>query len=162
MPSEPKAFAANWGYESVETDWRKLVDSHDIDLIDIASPNDTHARNRHRRRQGRQDGDVRKAAGPQSPRKSEAMVEAVEKAGVPNMVWYNYRRVPGRHAGQAVDRRRPPGKNLSLPRQIPAGLDDLERSSAGRRRRCGDWTRALREAASRATCSRTISIRPFG
>ena len=26
------------------------------------------------------------------------MVDAVEKAGVPNMVWYNYRRVPGRDA----------------------------------------------------------------
>src|SRR6266481_1179905 len=38
-----KAFAAQWGYESAETDWRKLVDSADIDLIDIASPNDTHA-----------------------------------------------------------------------------------------------------------------------
>ena len=38
-----QAFAANWGYESVETDWRKLVESPDIDLIDIASPNDTHA-----------------------------------------------------------------------------------------------------------------------
>src|SRR3989442_12814902 len=38
-----KAFAAQWGYESAETDWRKLVDSANIDLIDIASPNDTHA-----------------------------------------------------------------------------------------------------------------------
>src|SRR5713101_7552711 len=38
-----KAFAANWGYESAETDWRKLVERKDIDLIDIASPNDTHA-----------------------------------------------------------------------------------------------------------------------
>src|SRR5512134_3615287 len=37
------AFAANWGYESAETDWRTLVDRKDIDLIDIASPNDTHA-----------------------------------------------------------------------------------------------------------------------
>ena len=37
------AFAAKWGYESVETDWRKLVGSPDIDLVDIASPNDTHA-----------------------------------------------------------------------------------------------------------------------
>ena len=25
---------------------------------------------------------------------AEEMVDAVEKAGVPNMVWYNYRRVP--------------------------------------------------------------------
>src|SRR5262252_1222998 len=38
-----EAFAANWGYQSVETDWRKLVERKDIDLIDIASPNDTHA-----------------------------------------------------------------------------------------------------------------------
>ena len=36
-------FAENWGYESVETDWRELIDRDDIDLIDIASPNDTHA-----------------------------------------------------------------------------------------------------------------------
>ena len=38
-----KAFAAQWGYQSVTQDWRRLVDSKDIDLIDIASPNDTHA-----------------------------------------------------------------------------------------------------------------------
>ena len=38
-----QAFAKNWNYESSETDWRKLVSSEDIDLIDIASPNDTHA-----------------------------------------------------------------------------------------------------------------------
>ena len=37
------AFAANWGYGSVETDWRKLVERADIDLMDIASPNNTHA-----------------------------------------------------------------------------------------------------------------------
>src|SRR5687767_13427861 len=35
-------FAANWGYESYETDWRKLIERKDIDVIDIASPNDTH------------------------------------------------------------------------------------------------------------------------
>src|SRR5260370_22077524 len=36
-------FAAKWGYESVESDWRSVAESPDIDLIDIASPNDTHA-----------------------------------------------------------------------------------------------------------------------
>src|SRR5438445_9689516 len=57
-----KAFAGQWGYESVETDWRKLVARKDIDLIDIASPQQ-HARgNRHRRRGGRQDGALRIAA----------------------------------------------------------------------------------------------------
>ena len=37
-----KAFAENWGYESYETDWRKLVERKDIDLIDIGTPNNTH------------------------------------------------------------------------------------------------------------------------
>ena len=37
------AFAANWGYQSFETDWRSMIARGDIDLIDIASPNDTHA-----------------------------------------------------------------------------------------------------------------------
>ncbi len=88
-----KAFADKWGYESVETDWRKLVERKDIDLIDICTPNNTHA-------------EIAMAAamagkmilcekplamnGPEGLR----MVEAVEKAKVPNMVWYNYRRIP--------------------------------------------------------------------
>src|SRR5215472_14820700 len=36
------AFASNWGWESVETDWRRLVERKDIDVIDIGSPNNTH------------------------------------------------------------------------------------------------------------------------
>jgi predicted dehydrogenase len=42
-PDNARAFAAKWGFESFETDWRKLVQREDIDVIDIASPNDTHA-----------------------------------------------------------------------------------------------------------------------
>jgi predicted dehydrogenase len=33
-----KSFATKWGYESIETDWRKLIERDDIDVIDIASP----------------------------------------------------------------------------------------------------------------------------
>ena len=88
-----KKFAANWGYESCETDWRALVARKDIDVIDIASPNDTHH-------------DIAIAAAkagkmvmcekPLGRTAAEAkdMVDAVEAAGVPNTVWYNYRRVP--------------------------------------------------------------------
>ena len=35
-------FARNWGWESTETDWRRLVERDDIDVIDICSPNNTH------------------------------------------------------------------------------------------------------------------------
>jgi myo-inositol 2-dehydrogenase/D-chiro-inositol 1-dehydrogenase len=88
-----KAFAQQWGYESSESDWRKVIDDKDIDLIDIASPNDTH-------------GEIAIAAAHagkmvlcekplgRNTAESEAMVKAVEDAGVANMVWYNYRRVP--------------------------------------------------------------------
>src|SRR5918999_5723434 len=88
-----KAFAANWGYESYETDWRKLVDRKDIDLIDIASPNDTHHEIALAAAKAGKMVMCEKPLG-RSARESEEMVAAVESAGVPNTVWYNYRRVP--------------------------------------------------------------------
>ena len=38
-----RAFADTWGYESIETDWRKLIERKDIDAIDICTPNNIHA-----------------------------------------------------------------------------------------------------------------------
>jgi len=88
-----QAFADNWGYESIETDWRTLVERDDIDCIDIGSPNNTHE-------------EIVLAAAAKgkmilcekplamNAEEGERMTAAVEKAGVPNMVWYNYRRVP--------------------------------------------------------------------
>lgn len=88
-----KAFADNWGYESTETDWRKLVERSDIDLIDIGSPNDTHMEIAIAAAQA---GKMILCEKPlaRTGEEGKKMVEAVEKAGVPNMVWYNYRRVP--------------------------------------------------------------------
>jgi predicted dehydrogenase len=88
-----KAFAANWGYESAETDWRALIDRKDIDVIDIASPNDTH---REIAIAAAQAGKMVMCEKPLGRTAAEAleMVTAVEAAGVPNTVWYNYRRVP--------------------------------------------------------------------
>ena len=37
-----KKFANTWGYESIETDWRKLVERKDIDAIDVCVPNNLH------------------------------------------------------------------------------------------------------------------------
>jgi myo-inositol 2-dehydrogenase/D-chiro-inositol 1-dehydrogenase len=87
------AFAEQWGYDSAETDWRKLVERPDIDLIDIASPNDTHAEIAIAAAEAGKIVLCEKPLG-RSAAESTRMVEAVEKAGVPNMVWYNYRRVP--------------------------------------------------------------------
>jgi predicted dehydrogenase len=88
-----KAFADNWGYTSVETDWRKLIDRKDIDVIDIASPNDTHAEIAIAAAKA---GKMVLCEKPlaRNAAESKAMTEAVESARVANMVWYNYRRVP--------------------------------------------------------------------
>jgi predicted dehydrogenase len=88
-----KAFADRWGYESVETDWRRLLDRKDIDLIDICTPNNTHAEIAIAAAQA---GKMILCEKPLSMNAAEGrkMVEAVERAKVPNMVWYNYRRVP--------------------------------------------------------------------
>jgi len=88
-----KPFADNWGYESVETDWRKLVERKDIDLIDIASPNDTHAEIAIAAARAGKMVMCEKPLG-RNAAEAKAMTEAVEAAKVPNMVWYNYRRAP--------------------------------------------------------------------
>jgi myo-inositol 2-dehydrogenase/D-chiro-inositol 1-dehydrogenase len=88
-----KKFAANWGYESYETDWRKLVERKDIDVIDIASPNDTHQEIAIAAAKAGKMVMCEKPLG-RTAAEAEAMVAAVESTGVPNTVWYNYRRVP--------------------------------------------------------------------
>ena len=88
-----KAFAENWGYASVETDWRKLIERKDIDLIDIASPNDTHAEIAIAAAKSGKMVMCEKPLG-RNAAEAQTMTDAVESAGVPNMVWYNYRRVP--------------------------------------------------------------------
>ena len=88
-----KGFAENWGYASIESDWRALVDRRDIDLIDIASPNDTHAEIAIAAAKAGKMVLCEKPLG-RTADEARSMVDAVEAAGVANMVWYNYRRVP--------------------------------------------------------------------
>jgi predicted dehydrogenase len=88
-----KAFAERWGYESIETDWRRLVGRKDIDAVDICTPNNTHAEI------AIAAAKAGKAVLCEKPLamnmvEGQAMVDAVEKAAVPNTVWYNYRRIP--------------------------------------------------------------------
>ncbi len=92
-PTVAEGFAANWGYDAFETDWRDLVSREDVDLIDVASPNDTHAEIAIAAAQA---GKMVMCEKPLGRNAAEAgkIVAAVEAAAVPNMVWYNYRRVP--------------------------------------------------------------------
>jgi predicted dehydrogenase len=92
-PDRVKSFAENWGYESYHADWRELVARPDIDLIDIASPNDTHHEIAIAAAKAGKMVMCEKPLGRNAKEASE-MVAAVEAAGVANSVWYNYRFVP--------------------------------------------------------------------
>ena len=91
--AKAKAFAATWGYESVETDWRKLIARKDIDAIDICTPNNMHSEIALAAAAADKTILCEKPLAMNSQEGAE-MVAAVEKSGVANMVWYNYRRVP--------------------------------------------------------------------
>ena len=88
-----KAYADNWGFESTETDWKKLIERKDIDAVDIVTPNDSHAEIAIAAARA---GKMVLCEKPLSldGAQGEEMVREIEKAGVPNTVWYNYRRVP--------------------------------------------------------------------
>lgn len=88
-----QAFADNWGYESVETDWKQLIARDDIDAIDICTPNNLH---HEMAIAAAKAGKIILCEKPLSMNtaQGEEMCQAVEEAGVENIVWYNYRRVP--------------------------------------------------------------------
>ena len=81
------------GWEEWATDWRKVVSRPDIDIVDIATPGDTH-------------GKIAMAAAragkailcekplANDVAEARAMLAAVRKAGVVNMLCHNYRRAP--------------------------------------------------------------------
>ena len=88
-----QAFADNWGWEEIETDWQKVVERDDIDIIDISTPPALHY-------------PIALAAAkagkhifcekPIALNAEEAlkMHQAAEEAGVVNYLNHNYRRCP--------------------------------------------------------------------
>ena len=85
--------ARRYGFESSTGDWRRVIDDPTIDVVDIATPNDSHC-------------EIAVAAAeagkhvlcekPLARTADEArqMLEAVQRAGIVHMVAFNYRRTP--------------------------------------------------------------------
>ena len=92
----PDRFAGwqeRWGYQTTETDWKKLLTRDDIDLIDICVPNKYHCEIACAAAKAKKMVLCEKPLAMDTA-EGLTMVKAVEKARVPNMVWFNYRRVP--------------------------------------------------------------------
>jgi len=86
-------FANRWGWQDIETDWRRVVERDDVDVIDVATPTALHH-------------DIVVAAAEAgkhifcekpfalSSGEAEAMLLAAENASVTHYVNHNYRRCP--------------------------------------------------------------------
>jgi len=83
--------ASRWGWSEVETDWQKIITRNDIDAVDIAVPNVLHSAIAIAAAEA---GKIVLCEKPlaSSLEEAEAMTKAVQH--IPNMVWFNYRRIP--------------------------------------------------------------------
>jgi predicted dehydrogenase len=81
------------GWMKTASDWREVVADPGIDIIDITTPNDSHAEIAIEAAKHGKAILCEKPLGLNVP-ECEAMVVAVKKARVVNMVCHNYRRIP--------------------------------------------------------------------
>src|SRR3954468_12785538 len=88
--------AVRLGWSSVETDWRRVLDRDDVDLVDVCTPGDTHAEIAIAALEAGKHVLCEKPLA-NTVAQAEAMTEAATRAaanGVRSMVGFTYRRVP--------------------------------------------------------------------
>ncbi len=85
--------AKTFGWQSYETDWKKLIGRDDIHLIDVSTPGDSHAEIAIAAAEAGKHVFCEKPLA-NNLAEARAMADAVRNAGVKSMVAYNYRRVP--------------------------------------------------------------------
>ena len=92
-PVKLEPFAEQWGWREHSLDWQAAVCRPDIDIVDIAVPNALHAQVALRALGA---GKIVFCEKPLAANLSDAreMARAAERAKVPNLVWFNYRRAP--------------------------------------------------------------------
>ena len=89
----PQMFADNWGWQNAATKWEDVVQSPEIGLVDIVTPNFAHAPvAKAAIAAGKHVACEKPVAGTLSD--AREMAEAATKAGVKTFVWFNYRRCP--------------------------------------------------------------------
>ena len=115
-------FADNWGWEEVETDWQKVIERDDIDIVDISLPPNLHA-------------EVAIAAAKAgkhiycekpmaiSLEDAREVLKAAEEAGVRHYLNHNYRKMPAIALAKRFIEEGKAGNYPPLAWLLPAGLD---------------------------------------
>jgi predicted dehydrogenase len=89
--SNLEAMAAQWGWEETAGDWQSVVERKDIDIVDICTPNRFHAPIAIAAARA---GKIVLCEKPLAMNLEESQIMAAAARNVPNLVWFNYRRVP--------------------------------------------------------------------
>lgn len=89
--NEVDDFAAKWGWEEAQTDWQSVVGRKDIDVVDICTPNHLHGPIAIASAKA---GKIVLCEKPLAMDAAEAKRMADAARSMPNLVWFNYRRVP--------------------------------------------------------------------
>jgi predicted dehydrogenase len=92
-PAFAREAAVRFGFDAATSDWRELVSSDEIDVVDIATPNDTHAEIAIAAAEAGKHIICEKPLS-RTVDEARAMYDAVSAAGVVNMVAFSYRRTP--------------------------------------------------------------------
>jgi predicted dehydrogenase len=88
-----EVFARTWGWQHASTDWQAVVSSPEVDLVDVATPNDVHAEQAIAALEaGKHVVCEKPLAGTLAD--AQAMADAAAGAAGRTFVWFNYRRVP--------------------------------------------------------------------
>jgi predicted dehydrogenase len=85
--------ARRYGYERYYTDWRKVIEDDDIQLVDNGGPNDMHAEPSIAAAKAGKHIICEKPLA-RTAEEAKQMLDAVQGSGVKHMVAYNYRFVP--------------------------------------------------------------------
>ncbi len=88
-----EAAARLYGWEEVETDWRKVIARKDIDVVDVSTPGNLHHPMVLAAARAGKHIICEKPLG-NTLAEAEEMLRAVEKAGVKHMLMHNYRKIP--------------------------------------------------------------------
>src|SRR5690242_10521489 len=88
-----EAAAKQFGWEEVETDWRKVIERIDVDVVDISTPGNLHHEMAIAAAQAGKHIICEKPLA-NTLADAKEMLRAAEKAGVKHMIMHNYRKIP--------------------------------------------------------------------
>jgi predicted dehydrogenase len=88
-----EAARQQFGWEEIETDWRKVIERADIQVVDISTPGNFHCAMALAAAQAGKHIICEKPLA-NTLTDAKAMLKAVEKAGVKHMLMHNYRKIP--------------------------------------------------------------------